>query len=265
MITTDYYTEGPVIDKSGNIYVTNLQGGQILKVEEDETLVEWAHCTSPNGQFIAPNGDHYVCNSVKGSIERFDAGGTHIKTMIPGRIQGYRVQCPNDLWVEKQGLFFTDSRRHKGAVLFIDNSGTGYMIAKNLDYPNGIVYNQRLNFLYVAESFKNRILKIDLNQKGYPIETLINLPNHPSLDESRNLPDGLFLERDQNLWVAHHGMGMIHRYCLANKKLMSYQSKITLTSNIYVNNATIVITGGEAEPGPGLIRIIKREGNEFAH
>lgn len=255
-IHTDFYTEGPVIDSSGNIFVTNITGGQILKIAQDDSLKQWATCHSPNGQFIASNGDHLVCNSLHGSIERFTNEGTYLGTFFKGEIENYIVRCPNDLWIGKQGVFFTDSLRHDGAVLFIAKNGSASVIAKQLDYPNGIVYDEQLNCLYVAESFKNRILKIDLSQENNPISVLVDLPFHPSGQQNRNLPDGLFLEKNERLWIAHYGMNKYHCYHISRQVLESFDSPITLTSNIYVNDSTIVLTGGEGEPGPGKICII---------
>lgn len=258
MIETDFYTEGPVVDGHGVIYVTTLLGKQILKIDDQRQPTVWASSSCPNGQIIAANGHRFVCNSTTGTIEKFDEQGRHLGVFFQGTVEGYVVSCPNDIWVGEQGLFFTDSVRHSGAVIFLDHQGQGRVIAQNLDYPNGIVYDERLNCLYVAESFKNRILKIDLSLQDNPVSTLLDLPKHPSGEESKNLPDGLFLEHNEQLWIAHYGMGQYHCFQLQQKLLTSFDSQITLTSNIYVNDEIIVLTGGEGEPGPGRIRIINR-------
>ncbi len=257
-ILTDFYTEGPVIDSNGNIYVTNLLGKEILKYDGDNEFSVWATCTSPNGQFISNNQEHFICNSLAGSIERFDQHGNHIETYFQGEIDGHPVACPNDLWIGDQGMYFTDSVRYAGAVLFIDNSREKSVIADQLDYPNGIVFDKKRNCLYVAESYKNRIIKINLNQPNHPVSTLVELPSHPTGEEARNLPDGLFLEQDAKLWIAHYGMRQYHCYDIEEERLDSFDIDITRCSNIYVNNELIVLTGGEGEPGPGRVRIIQR-------
>src|SRR5690606_9947352 len=193
---TDFYTEGPVVDSNGVIYVTNLLGKEILKYDGANGFSVWATCASPNGQFISSNQEHFVCNSLSSSIERFDQQGNHIETYFRGKIDGHIVECPNDLWIGDQGIYFTDSIRYSGAVVFIDKSRKAKLIADRLDYPNGIVFDEKRNCLYVAESYKNRIIKINLNHPDHPVSTLVNLPPHPSGDESKNLPDGLFLEEN---------------------------------------------------------------------
>lgn len=259
MILTDFYTEGPVVDSNGVIYVTNLLGKEILKYDGANGFSVWATCASPNGQFISSNQEHFVCNSLSSSIERFDQQGNHIETYFRGKIDGHIVECPNDLWIGDQGIYFTDSIRYSGAVVFIDKSRKAKLIADRLDYPNGIVFDEKRNCLYVAESYKNRIIKINLNHPDHPVSTLVNLPSHPSGDESKNLPDGLFLEENEKLWIAHYGMRQYHCYHIDKQSLDSFDSQITLCSNIFVTADCIVLTGGEGEPGPGRVRIIPRE------
>src|SRR5690606_41023563 len=60
--------------------------------------------------------------------------------------------------------------------------------------------------LFVAESYKNRILKIDLKKnKASPeyISVFHALPFNKENPETGNLPDGLALDENERLWVAH--------------------------------------------------------------
>src|SRR5690606_35847378 len=118
-----------------------------------------------------------------------------------------------------------------GGVVFIGKRRAAELIADRLDYPNGIVFDEKRNCLYVAESYKNRIIKINLNHPDHPVSTLVNLPSHPSGDESKNLPDGLFLEENEKLWIAHYGMRQYHCYHIDKQSLDSFDSQITLCSN----------------------------------
>lgn len=258
LIDTPFYTEGPVVDSLGDVFITNLLGGQILKID-DQSIEEWAVCKSPNGQFIAANGNHFVCNSLAGSLECFAPNGELVKTWCIGEVDHHLVQCPNDLWIAPDGaIFFTDSVRYEGAVIYIDKAGEARVIARNLDYPNGIVYDAKKKYLYVAESFKNRILMMDLHFDPPQVQVLVDLPKHPSGKEADNLPDGLAFDESGNLWIAHHGMGLVHCFDFQQNQLFSMDSLIPLTSNIHVDHHRIIITGGLSEPGPGRVRIINR-------
>lgn len=105
-----FYTEGPVIDREGNLFVTNLKGGQILKIDKNGAATEWARTTCPNGQMINEKGDHLVCDSLEGAIKQFDKSGRLDKIAVRGLISGYRISCPNDLISDTNGGFFLPIR-----------------------------------------------------------------------------------------------------------------------------------------------------------
>ncbi|WP_211139887.1 SMP-30/gluconolactonase/LRE family protein [Niabella soli] len=253
-----FYTEGPVIDREGNLFVTNLKGGQILKIDKNGAATEWARTTCPNGQMINEKGDHLVCDSLEGAIKQFDKSGRLDKIAVRGLISGYRISCPNDLISDTNGgFFFTDSVRHCGIVGHVDRTGTARIIAKELDYPNGLAINPVRGQLYIAESYKNRILVADLRLPGSTPEVFCDLPVNPSGKKSGNLPDGLAVDCFYNLWVAHYGMSCLWVLNDRGMCIGKYETGIPLTSNVFMNDNWLLVTGGTGEPGPGMIKIVK--------
>ena len=80
------------------------------------------------------------------------------------------------------------------------------------------------------------------------------LPEHPSGNEQDNLPDGLALDSEGNLWVAHYGMHAIRKISPEGKLLSSINTTLPFTSNvIFVDENDLMITGGYGEPGPGAL------------
>lgn len=253
-----FYTEGPVIDKNGNRFVTNLTGGTILKINADNTITEWASTPCPNGQTIAPNGNHLICDVKSAAIKCYNQQGEFIRDEIQGFINGKEIYCPNDVITDVQGnIYFTDSVRHKGKVCFVGINGEHKIIADQLDYPNGLVLVEEKNTLYVAESYTNRILAIQLNEPT-EVKVFCELPNNASDKKEDNLPDGLALDTDGNIWVAHYGMGAVQVLSPNGKLLATVETQIPLTSNLaFTNQNTLLVTGGYGEPGPGAIKEIK--------
>lgn len=253
-----FYTEGPVIDAAGNRFVTNLNGGAILKINKDGIIEEWASALCPNGQTIAPNGDHLICDTKSAAIKRYNERGNVIKDEIQGFINGIEIYCPNDVITDSQGnIYFTDSVRHTGKVCFLGVNGEHKIIADQLDYPNGLVLLEKENILYVAESYNNRILSIQL-EEVVEVKVFCELPNHPSGKKEDNLPDGLALDTEGNIWVAHYGMGAIQVVSSSGKLLSTVDTQIPLTSNLaFTNQNTLLVTGGYGEPGPGAIKEIR--------
>lgn len=253
-----FYTEGPVIDISGNRFVTNLSGGNILKINHDNTITEWAVAICPNGQTIAPNGSHLICDTKSAAIKCYDEQGNFIKDEIQGFILGEEIYCPNDVITDLDGnIYFTDSVRHKGKVCFVGINGKHKIIADQLDYPNGLVLLEETNTLYIAESYTNRILAIQLDEPAQ-VKVFCELPNHLSGKKEDNLPDGLALDTEGNIWVAHYGMGAVQVVSPSGELLATVETQIPLTSNLaFTNQNTLLVTGGYGEPGPGAIKEIK--------
>ena len=256
IVSLPFYTEGPAMDSKGNIYCTTLAGGTILKIDNENKISEWAYSNCPNGQTILPNDDHLVCDGKLAAVRRFDSNGRFLENEIEKYCNNTEVYCPNDLIADNDGnIYFTDSVRSEGKVCFVGADDQQAILVRNLDYPNGLVISSDQKTLYVAESYKNRILKIDLESPGNAkdnIDIFAELPEHISGKKEDNLPDGLALDHDGNIWVAHYGMQSIHKLSPEGELLYSIDTGMPFTSNLFfLNPEIIIVTGGYGEPGPG--------------
>src|SRR5438093_968869 len=52
VVRTNDYSEGPVVDRQGNIYFSH--GSLITRMAPDGTAVDWARAKAPNGHKIRP-------------------------------------------------------------------------------------------------------------------------------------------------------------------------------------------------------------------
>lgn len=261
LISQPFYTEGPVIDKEGNFYFTTLSGGAVIERSVSGKMLIWATTPCPNGQVILSNDHHLVCDSKLASIIHYDSTGTCINSYLNGHCAGQRISTPNDLITDTLGnIYFSDSIRHEGKIGYIGAEGIEKIIASGLDYPNGLALSLDEKILYVAESYKNRIIAIDLpfahesafeNFGKSEILWEINLPKHSSGNSIKNLPDGIKVDINNNLWIAHYGMGMVYKYSPERTLIQSIKTPFNLTSNLFIKNSTLIITGGDGEPGPG--------------
>ena len=254
MLDLDFYTEGPVAAHDGAIYYTDLAGKGIYRYQNGMAVL-WAKGNRPNGQALLANGDHLVCDSFSSRVIRYDGEGKSIGEVSPKQISGDKITCPNDIAIDhKTGFYFTDSVRHNGGVYFVGWDGKAFMVADGIDFPNGIVYIEEERLLYIAESYKNRLLKVNLNlspaSSDY-LTVMATLPYNNENKETGNLPDGLAVDQDGRLWVAHYGMQAIQVLSRDGKLLASYDSGIPLTSNLCFQGGNLWVTGGLGEPGPG--------------
>ncbi|PSL31157.1 SMP-30/gluconolactonase/LRE family protein [Dyadobacter jiangsuensis] len=260
LLDLPFYTEGPCADDAGNCFFTTLSGGQLLHMRPGEAPVRWAEAGCPNGQLITSGGTHLVCDSGAGSIVQFDREGNRTGALLNKQYAGHTVYCPNDLIEDRDGnVFFTDSVRDSGRVFKVGKDGSGECIAAGVDYPNGLALSPDESLLYVAESYRNRILAISLNGKPGPsVFVWAVLPGHRSGRPADNLPDGLATDAQGRVWVAHYGMQAIQVFSPEGTLLASLDTKLPLTSNLcFVSDQphrkTVLITGGYAEPGPGAV------------
>jgi gluconolactonase len=262
LVDSEYYTEGPAIDSEGNIYYTTLTGGRIMKLGASGEPTLWAETPRPNGQRILSNGDHLVCESKLGKVIRFDSLGNKISEIPALKNDPDFMSTPNDLAVdESAGIFVTSSVRHTGTVHFFGWDGSSRLLASDLDYPNGICLSRDKSRLYVAESYKNRIVVFSLNVPEMSIgelEVFCDLPRNERDSLTGNLPDGILVDSRDRLWVAHYGMQAVHVISPDGRLEASFDTGIPLTSNLCLteNEKDLVITGGFGEPGPGAVHIL---------
>lgn len=254
-----FYTEGPLIDVNHQLLYTDLIGGCIWKWDGINHII-YAEGTSPNGQALLPSGNIVVCESRMGSVIEYDLTGKKVRQWAKGHIQHLEIRAPNDVIVDPAyGIYFTDSVRQVGAVYFVGFDGKSSVVAENIDYPNGIVQSKDRSKLFVSESYQNRILEISLERAGVTLDKpriFCDLPQNTNGEETGNLPDGIALDEHGRIWVAHYGMAAIQVISAEGKHLMTYDTKIPLTSNLCFWGEDIVVTGGFGEPGPGRVSLL---------
>lgn len=262
LVHSDFYTEGPVIDREGSIYFTTLAGGKIMKIDRDGSVTNWAESSCPNGQRILSNGDHLVCESEESKVIRIDESGKKVEVAAQGEIEGVPIRTPNDLVVDEgSGFYFTDSIRHSGAVYFIGNDGLKCLVASNVDYPNGICLSKDQTKLFVAESYQNRILIIELDGPGNAAsdpKVFCELPSNKKAGKTGNLPDGILMDNSGRIWVAHYGMQAVQVVSPQGSIVATYDTGIPLTSNLCFTKekSGLLVTGGSGEPGPGFVNLL---------
>lgn len=262
LASLDFYTEGPAVDANGHIYFTTLSGGGIMRLGPDGGLSEWARVDCPNGQIILPDGDHLVCDSLGGRVLRLSPDGRIVTEASYAEPHAGHALVPNDLLMDPQGyLYFTDSVRHVGCVCCVGPDGRQWTVADGLDYPNGIALSRDGHWLYVAESYRNRILRFRLRSPGVVeggCQVFADLPRNPGGDPLGNLPDGIAFNAAGLLAVAHYGMQRVQLLSPEGILIGSYDSGMTCTSNVYFTDGrTLVVTGGYGEPGPGAVFLLR--------
>lgn len=253
-----FYTEGPVMDSNGNGYFTTLSGGEIKRSESAGEAAHWASSTCPNGQAVLPGSDIVICDSKEAALKRFDAAGNFLRYEVRGYCAGEQVMTPNDVVADEAGgLYFTDSIRHQGKVFYKAANGVERLLTSGLDYPNGLALSSQAGRLFVAESYRNRVLELNLEANDTDAyRVFATLPQHGSGRAEANLPDGMAVDAWGNLWVAHYGMGALQVLDQGGNLVATIPTGLPLTSNLCFlcfDPLIAMVTGGLGEPGPGRV------------
>lgn len=250
-VRTNDYTEGAVVDHEGNLYFSH--GRLITKVTPAGQARDWAETGAPNGHKILPNGEHLICDGSHHAMLRLSPDGELLGYAASGKSEDLEIRQPNDVSLDPQGgFYFTDSVPDTGAVHYVAPDGQMKVVARNINFANGVALSADRRRLYFAESLDNRILVVDLTAPGVaagPPEVFADLPrNEKRPGKEWNQPDGIAFDADGRLWVAHYGMKSIYVLDLDGTRLCTYDGGNVLTSNLCFagpNFDTVYATGGD--------------------
>ena len=199
------FPEGPAFDRNGNLFVVNVENGDISKISPEgqvKTVVNTGGV--PNGAKFHANGDLYVADRTKGIIAISPEG--NLRVMVDN-YQGKKFNGPNDLFFDSIGnLYFTDPHGSSaenpiGCVFRLSADRQIILLASGLPYPNGLILSKDGKDLFVAITRKNRILRYLLDP---PIRSTI----FSQLNGGWG-PDGMAFDVAGNLYVAHYGGGEV--------------------------------------------------------
>jgi gluconolactonase len=253
VVRTNDYTEGVVVDHDGNLYFSHEK--IVTKVTPDGRASTWAQTGSPNGHKILADGTHLICDASRHALLHLAADGGELKPAATDS-DGQPLRGPNDLTLDTAngGVYFTDpasstDTNPDGAIHYLDKGGDCHTVARRLAFPNGIVIRPGGKELLVAESRRNRILKFPVVEPGKLGEfaVLIDLPRKGE-GQVDNQPDGIALDADGNLYVAHYGMRQVQVVSPEGKLIRRYSGGNLTTSNVAFAGPAmdrLYLTGGD--------------------
>jgi gluconolactonase len=202
--------EGPSVDVNGNLLCTDMGAGRIYRISPEkkwEVLVEYDGV--PNGCKLHKDGRAFIADR-KNGLMVLDTATGRIETVLSGPKAGAKFKGLNDLHFAMNGdLYFTDQGRTglqdpTGYVYRLTVAGGLDTIISNAVSPNGLVLSKRENALYVAVTRASAIWRIELDDPALRAGHFVQLPCAG--------PDGVALDDDGNVIVAHPTLGAIWVY-----------------------------------------------------
>ncbi|MFO1092214.1 MAG: SMP-30/gluconolactonase/LRE family protein [Planctomycetaceae bacterium] len=139
------FTEGPAVNKDGEVFFTDVPEGKIFRVALDGKVSVFVDNTpGVNGLMFGPDGKLYCCSGTKEQIVRYDASGK-AEVLIE------HAPC-NDLVVLASGNgYYTDPTNHK--VWRFSPDGQRAVVDEGIGFPNGVIVTPDQTLLTVSDTF----------------------------------------------------------------------------------------------------------------
>ena len=125
------FTEGPAVDKVGNLFFTDVPNNRIHKLGPDGKVVVFAeNPAATNGLMFGPDGRLYGCQNGNKRIVAIDSAGKPASSA-----DGVES---NDLVVTRSGgVYFTDPAHKR--VWYVPPKGEKRVVDEGIAFPNGII------------------------------------------------------------------------------------------------------------------------------
>jgi len=208
------FTEGPAVDKEGNIFFTDQPNDKIWKYDTEGQLSVFLDKTGrSNGMYFDKKGNLITAADEKNQL--WSISRDKKVTILLDNYQGKRFNGPNDLWIHpKGGIFFTDPyyqrpywERKKpemnGHHLYYLPKGkkAASIVDSNLVKPNGIIGTADGKHLFVADINDKKTYKYDINKNG----SLANRRLFTAIGS-----DGMTLDNKGNLYITGQGVSVFN-------------------------------------------------------
>jgi len=203
----DSFLEGPAFDRAGNLYLTDIPYGRIFRVSPD---LQWTQVTQydgwPNGLAVHRDGSVWIADYQRGILQLDPATG-RVDTVL-GHRNSESFKGVNDLTFDALGqCYFTD----QGQTGLHDPTGRVYrlrgnsqldLLLGNAPSPNGIALSADGKVLFVAVTRGNAVWRAPLLPDG----SISKMGAFQTFFGTSG-PDGLALDIEGNLVVAHASLG----------------------------------------------------------
>ncbi|MDO7173094.1 SMP-30/gluconolactonase/LRE family protein [Mariniflexile sp. AS56] len=199
------FTEGPAVDKLGNIYFTDQPNDRIVKWNAmDNTVADYMKPSGrSNGLYFDNEGNLLAAADEKNELWRIDSEKK--VTVLIKDFDSKKLNGPNDLWVDSSGgIYFTDpfyqrswwnhkapEQKEKRVYYLAKNTHVPTIVAEdNFVQPNGIIGTPDGKTLYIADigdkktysyimgangMLSNKKLFVEMGSDGMTIDHLGNV------------------------------------------------------------------------------------------
>jgi gluconolactonase len=174
------FTEGPAVDRQGNVFFTDQPNDKIWQYSTNGQLSVFLDKTGrANGMYFDRKGNLITCSDEHNQLWSISPEGQ--VTVLLQDFGGKRFNGPNDLWIHPKtdGIYFTDpyyqraywtrkSPEIAGQKVYYLAKGAkaAVVVDEELRQPNGIVGTPDGKYLYVADIGDNKTYRYQIRKDG---------------------------------------------------------------------------------------------------
>jgi gluconolactonase len=206
------FTEGPAVQRIGDVYFTDQPNNKILKWSEtrNEVSVFMEDSGRSNGLYFDREGNLIACADMENQLWSIDDKGN--KKVLIENFQGKKLNGPNDLWISPfGGIYITDplykrpywdrdpEMQQNGEHLYFLSADRVqlFRVDETLVKPNGVVGTKDGKKLYVADIGANKTYVYNIEEDGY-------LTNKQLFVEMGS--DGMTIDHRGNIYLTGNGV-----------------------------------------------------------
>jgi len=201
--------EDVVVARDGTVWASD-KASACARIAPDGTLSRVGKAGGePNGIKIDPrDGSIVIANIGSGSLQRLDPVTGAVTTILT-EAGGAPILTPNYLLFDSRGNLWcsVSARRGRspgwldgtpdGFVFRVSPSGEATVVAENVRFANGLALDANEEFLYVAQTSADNVLRYRIRGATLAASEL----HGPASLGAKSCPDGLAFDAAGNLWV----------------------------------------------------------------
>ncbi len=246
------FTEGPAVDKKGNIFFTDQPNNKIWEYDVDGKLSVFMDSAGrSNGMYFDAKGNLVTCADEHDQL--WSISPNRKITVLLKDYQGHLLNGPNDLWIAPGGgIYFTDPYFQRdywerkapdpaipGEKLYYLAPGKhqAQLADTTVKKPNGIVGTPDGKYLYVADMGDWKTYRYNIAPNGSLTNKQLFAPE---------ASDGMTIDERGNIYLTNNGVAI---YNPAGQKIAHIDIPEKWTSNICFggkDKKLLFITASEA-------------------
>lgn len=187
------FTEGPAVDRHGNVYFTDIPNNRIHRAAVDGKVTVFKEDTGgTNGLMFGPDGRLYGCQTGRQRVVAWTTDGA--ESVVASELR------TNDIAITAEGSMYVTDPRDK-RVWFIDTQGNKKIVHEGITFPNGVILSPDQSLVIVCD-YHGRVAWSFQRQpdgslaNGQPFYRL-EMPEDP-----RSLADGMTVDTEGFLYLA---------------------------------------------------------------